>query len=197
MLDVTGSKVAARSFDKLQALNAFRREFQLPPHDSVPSNAAIQIHSVKRPHVLIKSSRVVRGLSNPNPCHKARTRARTNAVCVNLQIEGSTFEYCYDDGQETLTVEWKVMESELTLDVSLIALIVAQNNLNEDKTIDADLQHRLLTMFREAHGLSLQPVSPEVCSLRRQSLCAPISCTDFLVCVDVTAGAHPWLHQEV
>jgi len=105
-LDITGDK--AIGVDTLKVLNSFRKDFALEAHSSMPESATVQTHSVKRPHVLIKSMRMV---------------------------EGDRFDYCYDDGQETLSVEWR-------------------DRLDHDKTLDADTQQRLLQEFRSSHGLS-------------------------------------------
>jgi len=105
-LDITGDKV--NSVDKLKLLNSFREEFKLEPHESIPEEASVQLHSVKRPHVLIKNVRY---------------------------IDGNRYDYLYDDGEETLSVEWN-------------------DRADSDKTLDSDTQQRLLEEFRRSHGLS-------------------------------------------
>lgn len=108
-LDVTGSKADERSFDKLKVLNSFRDDLNLPRHESLPENVSIQVHSTKRPHVLVRSKRY---------------------------LDGNRFDYTYDDGHESIGVEW-------------------YDRSFADKSLDRELQHRMLREFRSQHGLAL------------------------------------------
>jgi hypothetical protein len=58
-LDVSGEDVEDKKFDRLSAINAFRRKFGLEERRELGDDVNVQIHRMRRPHVLLKATRVI------------------------------------------------------------------------------------------------------------------------------------------